>query len=163
MARLREASNVSVVEADPDRPVLDRAAEAWRAVQGSAAPYVVSEDDPLGLVAESWVRYFDEHAPVGELEVAVTETVARWRTRGIELPDYYLVVDPERWTPTRRHWFLGFLADAAPVRVVPAAGDVMVTIAGLATGPWWPELDRLLDGVERAVPDRPRLSDRAKL
>ncbi len=163
MTRLREASNVSVVQVDPDRPVLDRAVEAWRVAQGSSAPYVVSDADPLGLVAESWVRYFDEQAPAGELEVAVTETLARWRTRAIDLPDYYLVVDPEGWKPTRRHWFLGFLADAAPVRVVPAASDITTMIASLATGPWWPEIDRLLDGVERAVPDRPRLRDRGKL
>jgi hypothetical protein len=89
--------------------------------------------------------------------------LARWRTRAIDLPDYYLVVDPAGWTPTRRHWFLGFLADAAPVRVVPAASDITTMIASLATGPWWPEIDRLLDGVERAVPDRPRLRDRGKL
>jgi hypothetical protein len=163
MARLRDAPNVAVVQVDPDRPALEGAVDAWRAAQASAAPYVVSDADPLALVAESWVAFFDERAPVGGLEVAVAETLARWRSGGIELPDYYVVVDPEGWTPTRRHWFLGFLADAAPVRVVPAASDVMGIIAGLGTGPWWPELDRLLDGVERAVPDQTRLSDRGKL
>ncbi|HWC38803.1 MAG TPA: hypothetical protein VG476_09755 [Acidimicrobiales bacterium] len=163
VARLREAPNVAVIQVDPDRPGLDRAVESWRAAQASAAPFVVSDVDPLARVAESWVRYFDEQAPVGELEVAVADTLARWRTGSIELPDYYVVIDPETWAPTRRHWFLGFLADAARVRVVPAAGDAMATIAGLPTGPWWPELDRLLDGIERAVPDRTRLSDRGKL
>ncbi len=35
----------------------------------------------------------------------------------VELPDYYLVLDPESWAPTRRHWYLGVLARSA--RVVP--------------------------------------------
>jgi hypothetical protein len=33
--------------------------------------------------------------PTGELEVAVAETLQRWRARAIELPDYDLVLNPE--------------------------------------------------------------------
>jgi hypothetical protein len=45
--------------------------------------------------------------------------LARWRVGSIELPDYYLALDAESWTATRRHWFLGVLHTAAPARVVP--------------------------------------------
>ena len=104
--------------------------------------------DPLALVADAWVRRFDEQGPAGELEVAIGETVGRWRARTIELPDYYLLLDPASWTPTRRHWYLGLLHRAAPNRVVPVpadatAGRVGASIASLAIGRWWPDLDRL--------------------
>ena len=88
----------------------------------------------------------------------MADTLTRWRARTIELPDYYLVLDPESWAPTRRHWYLGVLARSAPARVVPAdpssAGRVQAAIATLASGRWWPELDRLLADVDRVVPDR---------
>jgi hypothetical protein len=76
----------------------------------------------------------------------------------VELPDYYLLLDPEAWAPTRRHWYLGLLARSAPARVVPAdpssAAKIQAAIASLASGRWWPELDRLLADVDRVVPDR---------
>jgi hypothetical protein len=91
-------------------------------------------------------------------QVAVADTLARWRARTIELPDYYLVLAPESWAPTRRHWYLGVLARSAPARVVPtdpsSAARVQAAIATLASGRWWPELDRLLADVDRVVPDR---------
>jgi len=67
------------------------------------------------------------------------------------------VLDAEELDPTRRHWYLGFLHRAAPSRVLPTAGtpaEVGGQLASLASGRWWPELDRLLDGVERVVPDQ---------
>jgi hypothetical protein len=107
-------------------------------------------------VADAWARRYEGLGAAGELEVAVAETLARWRARALDLPDYYLVVDPEALGPTVRHWFLGVLRAAAPNRVVagaPArpAGDAL---AALRPGPWWPELDRLLADVDRVVPDQ---------
>jgi hypothetical protein len=61
----------------------------------------------LALVADAWVRRFDEQGPAGELEVAVRDTLVRWRARTIELPDY-IVLDPGSWGVTRRHWYLGW-------------------------------------------------------
>jgi len=107
-------------------------------------------------VADAWARLFDQQGPVGELEVTVQETLARWRSGAIELPDYYLVLDADSIDPTHRHWYLGFLHRAAPVRVVPVAATaaaVTDTVGHLASGRWWPDLDRLLHGVERVVPD----------
>ena len=112
--------------------------------------------DPLAAVADAWVRRFDEQGPVGELEVAVAETLARWRVGSIELPDYYLVLDAEAWGATRRHWYLGVLHQAAPARVIPVPDPDAAarTLPRLGAGAWWPDLDDLLGGIERVVPDQ---------
>ena len=154
---LDRAPNIRVELPDPAAPPLERAAAAWQAAGGTHAPYLVHAADPVALVAEAWVRRFDQQGPAGELEVAVRETLGRWRSRAIELPDYYIVLDPESWGATRRHWYLGVLHRAAPARVVPAgaaADQVRASIATLASGRWWPELDRLLAEVDRVVPDQ---------
>ena len=153
--RLGYAANVVGLVVPPDDPPLDRAVAAWNDATRAHAPYFVHDADPLAAVADAWVRLYDEHGPRGELEVAVSETLARWRPGSIELPDYYLVLDAETWAPTRRHWYLGVLHTAAPARVVPvAAGDAEAALAHLGAGRWWPDLDELLDGIDRVVPDR---------
>jgi len=143
---LRGRANVRVV-------VTDDPAEAWRHAAGTSVPYLLHHADPLAAVADAWVRRFDETGPVGELEVAVADLVARWRARAVGRPDDYLVVDGEELSATRRHWFLGFLHAAAPARVVPAT-DVAHELGRLPTGRWWPDVDRLLQGVESVVPDQ---------
>jgi hypothetical protein len=151
------AANVRTVLVEPERRALDRAAAAWRAAQGTHLPYLLHDADPLEVVAGAWVRRFDAEGVAGELEVAVGETLTRWRARDLELPDYYLVLDAEELDATRRHWYLGFLHRAAPSRVLPTAGtpaEVGEQLANLASGRWWPDLDRLLDGVDRVVPDQ---------
>jgi hypothetical protein len=157
--RLGQAPNVAAVRPDADAPPLERAAAAWEAATRTHTPYLLHDADPLETVAAAWVRRFDVEHPglAGELEVAVAETLRRWRARSIELPDYYLVLDPGAWEETRRHFYLGFLHRAAPSRVVPVAGTperVGAQLGGLRSGRWWPEADRLLDGVDRVVPDR---------
>jgi hypothetical protein len=155
------AANVHTIVADPGRSALDRAAQGWDVAVRTSLPYALHDADPLAGVAEAWVRLFDGEGPAGELEVAVAETIARWRRRAIELPDYYLVVQPEEWAPTRRHFYLGVLGSVAPSRVVVTEGDLTSAIAGLGTGPWWPDVDRLLDGIDRQVPDRVGVSGSA--
>jgi hypothetical protein len=154
---LDRAANIRVELPNPTAPPLERAVAAWQAATSTQAPYLVHDADPLALVADAWVRHFDEQGPVGELEVAVHDTLALWRARTIELPDYYIVLDPGSWEATRRHWYLGLLHRAAPNRVVPAdttAIKLQASIAKLASGRWWPELDRLLADVDRVVPDQ---------
>jgi hypothetical protein len=141
---LRGRANVRVV-------LTEDPGEAWRLAAGTSVPYLVHDADPLGAVADAWVRRFDEAGPAGELEVAVADVVARWRARAVGLPDYYLVVNGEELAPTRRHWYLGFLHAAAPARVVPAT-TLADELGRLPTGRWWPDLDRLLEGVESVVP-----------
>jgi len=154
--RLGHAVNVVPVEIDADDPPLDRAVAAWAEATRAHSPYLVHDADPLAAVAEAWVRRFDEQGPIGELEVAVAETLARWRVGSIELPDYYLVLDAESWTATRRHWHLGVLHAAAPARVVPVPDPDAAArmLPRLGAGAWWPDLDDLLGGIERVAPDQ---------
>jgi hypothetical protein len=157
LAGLDRAANVRALLADPEEPPLERAAAAWRAASGTHRAYLVHDADPLAAVADAWVGTFDQRAPAGTLEVAVAETLRRWRAGALELPDYYLALDVDAWPPTPRHWYLGVLHRAAPARVVPAAGTataVRERLGHLAPGRWWPALDRLLEGIDRAVPDR---------
>jgi hypothetical protein len=153
--RLADAVNVAEFEAGADAP-LDRAVAAWSGATAVHTPYFVHDADPLAAVADEWVRRFDAQGAVGALEVVIADTLARWRVGSIELPDYYLLLDPARWGPTRRHWYLGVLHAAAPARVVPVAGadDALDRLARLPTGRWWPDLDELLAGIEHVVPDR---------
>jgi hypothetical protein len=127
-----------------------------RAVLGTHTTYLLHDDDPLGAVAEAWTRLFEESGPIGELEVAAAETIARWRAASIELPDYYLVTGIDDLGPTRRHWYFGVLHTAAPNRVVPVDPSetaVLDALESLEPGPWWPPLDRLLDGIETRAPE----------
>jgi len=83
---LGRAANIRTALPDLKQPPLERAVAA---------------------VADAWVRWFDEQGPVGELGVVVQEPLRRWRSRALELPDYYLVLDPAAWPVTRRHRYLG--------------------------------------------------------
>jgi hypothetical protein len=153
--RLGHAANVVGLIPTPEDHPLDRAAAAWNDATRAHAPYFVHDADPLAAVADAWVRLYDERGPRGELEVAVSETLARWRPGSIELPDYYLALDADTWAPTRRHWYLGVLHAAAPARVIPAAaGDAEAALVRLGAGRWWPDLDELLDGIDRVGPDQ---------
>jgi hypothetical protein len=155
LARAGAAANVRAAQLDPDRPVLDRAVEAWDLAARAAVPYFLHDADPLAWVEGAWARRFDAGSPPGELEVAVTETTRRWRAGSLELPDYYVVVEPESWDQTRRHWYLGVLVGAAPRRVTTVdPGELVPALPHLPPGPWWPELDQLLAGIEDVVPDQ---------
>ena len=131
--------------------VLGAAVEASRAASGTQLPFFAFDADPLDLVAEAWVRRFDVDSPgpAGELEVAVAETLARWRAGSVDLPDFYLLTDVEALAQLQRHWYLGLLGAAAPQRIVLGGDSPIATLRRLPAGPWWPELDHLLEGVDR--------------
>ncbi|MBX6389700.1 MAG: hypothetical protein IRZ08_12010 [Frankia sp.] len=155
---LASAANVTVVLPDDSLPPGARAAAAWAECRGASTPYVVHDADPLAEVAAAWIARYDEAGPVGDLEVAVAAAVERFRRGEVDLPDSLVLLDPDSWPPTRRHWYLGVLAAAAPARVVPLrsdAGELRRTLRALPTGRWWPQpAERLLDGIDRVVPDR---------
>jgi hypothetical protein len=153
--RLASSANVATLVPDADDAGLDRAVAAWTVATRTHTPYFVHDADPLGAVADAWVRRYDEEGPLGELEVVVADTILRWRVGSLDLPDYYLVLDAEAWGPTRRHWYLGVLHRAAPARVVPAphADAAVAALPRLTAGRWWPDLDELLEGIDRVVPD----------
>ena len=154
--RLGRGANVATLVPEPDDPPLDRAVAAWSDAIRVHMPYFVHDADPLDAVAAAWARRFDEEGPIGELEVMVSETILRWRAGSIELPDYYLVLHAEAWAPTLRHWYLGVLHRAGPARVVPVLGAdaAEAALPRLTAGRWWPDLDELLDGIDRVVPDQ---------
>jgi hypothetical protein len=155
LARAGEAANVRVAQPEPEAATLDRAVQAWDLATRSSVPYFLHDADPLAWVEQAWARRFEAGSPPGELEVAVTETLRRWRARSLELPDYYVLIDPESWEPARRHWYLGLLVGAAPRRVATVAPvELVASLPGLPPGPWWPELDGLVAGVEHVVPDQ---------
>jgi hypothetical protein len=149
-------ANVRILPIDPDAPTLDRATMAYEQAQRTSAGYLVHDADPLAWVASSWAGRFEGSGVAGDLEVAVTETLARWRARSLDLPDYYLLTDPEGLAATLRHWYLGVLGSAAPVRVVtvPPSLSLIDRLPGLRTGPWWPSLDRVLAGIDQVIPDQ---------
>jgi len=154
---LDRAANVRVLDLDDEAPPLDRAVEATRLAASAHIPYLVHDADPLAVVADAWVRFFDGEGPIGELEVAVTETRARLRTGAIELPDYYAVLDPETLDETRRHFWLGVVHRDVPARVVPVPSDpdaLLSALGALTPGRWWSPADELLEGLDRAVPDQ---------
>ena len=155
-------ANVSTLSPPKDLTPLERAARATDAAGGAHAPYFVHDADPLALVADAWVRLFDASGPIGEVEVAVAETLARVRIQTIELPDYYLVIDADAMTPTRRHWYFGVLHEAVPLRVVPVpanAEQIVDGLEGLDATRWWPPVPQLLDRIEHRAPDAtPRAS-----
>jgi hypothetical protein len=150
------AANVRVLRPDADAAALDRAVMAWEQARRTSTPYLMHDADPLAWVADAWARRFQAEGSAGDLEVAVAETLARWRARSLDLPDYYLLTDPERLSPILRHWFLGLLGSAAPSRVVNgrAGAPVVDQLADLHPGPWWPGLDRVLAGIDRVLPEQ---------
>ncbi|HEY8339319.1 MAG TPA: hypothetical protein VIK95_05590 [Egibacteraceae bacterium] len=157
---LGRGANVRALLPDEEEPFA-AAREVQRGAATTRAPYVVTDVDPLAPVAAAWERYFDEQAPRGDLELAVADATARWRAGTLELPDYYLLVDADDWTPTRRHWFLGFLHRHGPARVVPAEASLeslQRAVSRLRAGRWWPRLPDLLADVEAAAPDDRRVA-----
>jgi hypothetical protein len=149
------AANVRVRRPDPQAPALDRAVTVWDEARGTTAPYLVHDADPLAEAADAWVARFEGREVPGSLELAVAATLARWRARSLDLPDYYVLVAPDDLGAVRRQWYVGFLGAAAPNRVTTAPpGTALVDhLPELRPGPWWPELDRLLADLDRFAPD----------
>jgi hypothetical protein len=152
--------NVRAITSDGRSP-----AEVGRAVDQAVATYVVHDADPLGAVGDAWAGLFDGTAPVGALEVATETALAELRAERLVLPDYYVVLDPGEMPVTRRHWWLGVLAGAAPARVVPAgasAAAVTEVLGRLSPGRWWPaDVESWLRGLPSVVPDRAGLPSTA--
>lgn len=138
--------------------VADLAVRARSFAASVHGPYAVHDLDPLAEVGRAWVAYFEESAPVGTLEVAVEELLARLRRGTATLPDYFIVVEPESLPVTERHWWLGAVAAAAPSRVVPApatASGIAHVLAALPSGGWWPDdQSGWLRGLASVIPDR---------
>ncbi|HEX2312856.1 MAG TPA: hypothetical protein VHJ17_03935 [Thermomonospora sp.] len=131
-------------------------------VTRASATYVVHDADPLAEVGEAWSDFFDGAGVTGTLETVIEQALRELRSERLLLPDYYVVLGAEDMPPTRRHWWLGVVAGAAPARVVPArpsVGEVSDVLGRLSAGRWWPaDLEGWLRGLPRVVPDRAGLT-----
>lgn len=142
-------------------------------VRASAAPWVVHDADPLAHVAASWIELFDERATLGALEAEVDDALDRFATGRAIMPDYYIVIDPDRTATRWRHWWCGALGRHAPRRIVPASatsgagsaagGDpgqaLRRALRSLPASRPWPDPDAWLPDLPFAIPDRIGLRD----
>ncbi|GAA1059180.1 hypothetical protein [Agromyces bracchium] len=127
----------------------------WSAT--SNAPFVVHDRDPLGHVASAWVEFYDERSTLGVLQLEIEQVIDAVARHELRVPDYYVVLEPESLRGTWMHWWLGVVAAASPNRVLPwEPGDAPLAglIRRLPTARAWPDVDRWLPGVVKAVPDR---------
>jgi hypothetical protein len=147
----------------PARPAWEPGARALREAARRLATYVVVVTDPLAGLASAWRAMWDVTSGPGSaagFEEQAAGTLAAWRGKQFELPDYYLVVAPAEDTGTGPDLYLGPLRAARPRRVAvtgtldraadPAAAPAMTTslldtLRSLQHGPWWPPLDELID------------------
>jgi hypothetical protein len=152
-------------------PAIDAAAAVLRRAAGITAPYVLVAADPLSPVAAAWQAMWEVTAePRGgdEFELRAAETLAAWRAKRFELPDYYLVLaeetapggaapaasgasGPAGSPGARADFYLGPLRAVRPNRVSVAAGAspeahaaaLLGELGSLRHGPWWPSLDEV--------------------
>jgi hypothetical protein len=142
-------------------------ARALREAARRRATYVVVATDPLAGVASAWRSMWDVTSAPGSaagFEEQAADTLAAWRGRQFELPDYYLVVAAPDDADTGPDLYLGPLRAARSRRVaVTGTGDrgsgpgsapamtasLLDTLRSLEHGPWWPPLDELIDAARR--------------
>jgi hypothetical protein len=167
--------SLNVVLVRPEQPQsgtdagagIEAAAGTLRRAVGITAPYVLVAADPLSQVAAAWQAMWEVTAePRGsdEFELQAAETLAAWRAKRFELPDYYLVLAEETApsgagasgaTGTGERgadFYLGPLRAVRPNRVSVAAGPsphaqagaLLSELGSLRHGPWWPSLDEVL-------------------
>ncbi|HEY0249179.1 MAG TPA: hypothetical protein VGC45_13035 [Gryllotalpicola sp.] len=147
---LRNVDAFRAVDAD-DTEVAQR-------ILRSHASYVVSDADPLAHVAAAWVEFYDDRVTLDTLRVEAEAAADALRAGRAQLPDYYLVLDPESVEGTWRHWWFGALSSKAPTRVLPisaSSGEVRRQLRRLPTGrPWPAEFATWLTRLPFEVPDR---------
>jgi len=172
LAAVGRSLNVVLVRPEQPQPGTDAGAgieaatAALRRAAGITAPYVLVAADPLSQVAAAWQAMWEVTAePRGsdEFELRAAETLAAWRVKRFELPDYYLVLAEETapggggasgaaGTGERlADFYLGPLRAVRPNRVSVAAGAspdaqagaLLSELGSLRPGPWWPSLDEV--------------------
>ena len=178
LAALGAPGNMSVIRAGSQRPDAARpaaphrsagwepGASAMREAARRRATYVVVANDPLAGVASAWRDMWDLASGPGDaaaFEEQATATLAAWRGKQFELPDYYLVVTPAQHLAAGPDLYLGPLRAARPRRVAVAAAldaaadpdgpavtaSLLDTLRSLEHGPWWPPLGELLEAARR--------------
>ena len=132
----------------------------------SSSPYALVPADPLAAVAARWREMWDLSRQPGPaaFEAEAALALAAWRAGRFELPDYYVVLGTETADASDEavvpDFYLGPLRSARPHRVVlvpatePAqqAAGVLHALGSLRHGPWWPDLDQVLETARRFYP-----------
>lgn len=133
----------------------DRGAQDLREASRLRATYVVVASDPLAGVASAWRAMWEVASgptAAASFEDQAADTLAAWRGKQFELPDYYLVVAPAEDAETSPDLHPGPLRAARPRRVAvsgiadrsadqagPAlAAGILDSLRSLAHGLWWP-------------------------
>ena len=167
VARIRPA-------ADSDGDGLEAAAGALRQAGHSTSAYALVPADPLAALAASWQAMWDVSRPEGSagFETEALKALTAWRSGQFELPDYYLVLAPGTAGPAGPDgpaasepgpdFYLGPLKTARPQRVAlvaatePAqqAAGVLQALGSLPYGPWWPDLDQVIEAARTFYPGR---------
>lgn len=152
--------------ADAARAAATAAYETANAALAATTRPWIHDADPLEHVAAAWVELFEERSTLGTLEVEVEQALAHF-AHGLRMPDYYIVLEPEKAPDTWRHWWCGALGHRAPRRVLPAPSperpgdaDVRRLLRALPSSRLWPEPERWLRGLALEIPDRIGLRDR---
>jgi hypothetical protein len=167
--------------AEDDADGLDAAAGALQQAGRSTSAYALVPADPLAALAASWRAMWDVSRPEGpaEFEAEALKVLTAWRSGRFELPDYYLVLGPGPGSPASPagpagptgpagpaagdqgpDFYLGPLRTARPQRVavVPAtepaqqAVGVLHALGSLPYGPWWPDLDKVIEAARTFYP-----------
>jgi hypothetical protein len=165
-ARLAGTDGPAVL-APPALAAWEPGARALREAARRRATYVVVANDPLAGVASAWQAMWDVASGPGSaasFETQAADTLAAWRGKRFELPDYYLVAAATEDVDASPDLYLGPLRAARPRRVVVTGtsglgpgqasaptltASLLDTLRSLEHGPWWPPLDELIDAARR--------------
>ena len=154
------ASQLGAEETAAARPGWEAGALAMREAARRSSTYVIVADDPLADLAAAWQAMWTvPGGPEGaaRFEQSAVETLAAWRDKRFELPDYYLVMAAAQPDGTSPDLYLGPLRAVRPRRVALAgiadnpgqAARLLDTLRSLEHGPWWPPLDELIEAARR--------------
>jgi len=168
LAAASRSMNVALYrpEAGTEESPLDASAQVLRNAGRSSSPYALVPADPLAAVAARWREMWDLSRQPGPaaFEAEAALALAAWRAGRFELPDYYVVLGTETADASDEavvpDFYLGPLRSARPHRVVlvpatePAqqAAGVLHALGSLRHGPWWPDLDQVLETARRFYP-----------
>jgi hypothetical protein len=146
---------------------LDAAAAALQQAGRSTSAYALVPADPLAALAASWQAMWDVSRPEegsAGFEAEALKALTAWRSGRFELPDYYLILAAGPAGPESGHqgpdFYLGPLRTARPQRVAVVAATepaqqavgVLQALGSLPYGPWWPDLDQLIDSARTFYP-----------
>jgi hypothetical protein len=178
LAAVGRSMNVALIRppepAEDDADGLDAAAGALQQAGRSTSAYALVPADPLAALAASWRAMWDVSRPEGpaDFEAEALKVLTAWRAGRFELPDYYLVLGPGPARPAGPadpaaaageqgpDFYLGPLRTTRPQRVAVVAATepaqqavgVLHALGSLPYGPWWPDLDKVIETARTFYP-----------